>query len=533
MKKKKVLKYCILFLIICTLITGAVPLFSAEVSQKQDIAIFGLTSSVKNVPPRVLEYTYSSINHVFIKLKRFNVLGYGDYRLESGEIGDFIQRIRELQAQKAEEAGTYDEKFGTVVIRGEDFDRIVSSFLVVIPKLANYNVIVKREVVQEGFRRVVYKSYEAELVIDIAFVNVKEGKQEESIRISGSGADADRERAVTRAVDSAISSLSYNIRQVDMFKIKSGVVRVKGDTVFFELGANIGVRPGDEYQVMTKTEVASTGRYTELPTGLVRVKKVYPDITESKIVFQQERITEGDQLVEVAKNGIQLSFFTGVMKVDIPDMNYDIFLVGDIYEPPLSSYWYVSLDQPARNFAPLAGLTFEKSLGYRFKAVVDLTALLNFPLIGGIGEAGVGAMFHKRRITVDLAAQAGFLYMTTFRRSLVQNGLSPVLLVEGEKIDFNQDPVMNIYGVAGGLKGSSTLTYLIKPAFALRAGLGYRLYTPIKNWRIHIEETAGGSKNSVDIRGDSPNIIENEQSGGLKEVRISGYEINVAVVLRF
>ncbi len=527
-KKNMVILYCILFFVM-----SAATLFSAEVSQKQDIAIFGLTSSVKSVPPSVLEYTYSSINHVFIKLKRFNVLGYGDYSLQSEQIDDFIQRIKELQAQKAEEAGTYDEKFGTVVIKGEDFDRIVSSFLVVIPKLANYNVIVKREVVQEGFRQVVYRSYEADLVVDIAFVKVKEGKQEESIRISGFGADADRERAVTKAVDNAISSLSYNVRQVDMFKIKSGVVRVNGDSVFFELGANIGVHPGDEYQVMTKTEVASTGRYTQLPTGLVRVKKVYPDITESKIVFQGEKITEGDQLVEVAKYGIQLSFFTGMLKVDIPDMNYDVFLVGDAFVPPLSSYWYVSLDQPARNFAPLAGLTVEKILGYRFKAVLDLTALLNFPLIGGIGEFGVGTMFHKRRFTVDLAAQAGVLYMTTFRRSLDQNGLSPFLFVEGEEIDFNQDPVMNIYGVAAGLKGSTALTYLIKPNFALSAGLGYRLYTPIKNWRIHIEETAGGSKNSVDIRGDSPNIIENEESGGLKEVHISGYEINAAVILRF
>jgi len=530
MKKKNVALsvWCILFLFIST-----VSLYSAEVSQRQDIAIFGLTSSVSSVPPRVLEYTYSSINHVFVKLKRFNVLGYGDYRLESEKIGDFIERIKDIQAQKAEEAGTYDEKFGTVVIKGEDFDRIVSSFLVVIPKLANYNVIEKREVAQKGFNRVVYKSYEADLVIDIAFVNVKEGKQEESIRINGSGADADRERAVTKAVDNAISSLSYNVRQVDMFKIKSGVVQVKGDAVFFELGANIGVRPGDEYQVMTKTEVASTGRYTQLPTGLVRVKKVYPDITESRIVYQGEKITEGDQLVEVAKYGIQLSFFTGVMKVDIPDMNYEIFLVGDVPVPLLSSYWYVNLDQPARNFAPLAGLTVEKNLGYRFKGVVDLTALLNFPLLGGIGEFGVGTVFHKRRLTVDLTAQAGILYMTTFRRSLDRNGLSPFLIVEGETIDFNQDPVMNIYGVAVGLKGSSAVTYLIKPNFALSAGLGYRLYTPINDWRIHIEETSGGSKNSVDIRSDSPNIIENEDSGGLKEVRISGYELNVAVVLRF
>ena len=58
------------------------PLFSAEVSEKQDIAIFGLTHYDHDIPQGVLGYTDSSINHIFINLKRFSVIGYGDYRLE-------------------------------------------------------------------------------------------------------------------------------------------------------------------------------------------------------------------------------------------------------------------------------------------------------------------------------------------------------------------------------------------------------------------------------------------------------------------
>ena len=119
-------------------------LFPADVTEQQDIAIFGLTQYSYSIPDDVLVYADSSINHVFVNLKRFNVLGYGNYRMESKDIDDFIMRIRELRADKALEAGTYDEKFGTVVIKGEDFDRIVGSFLIVIPSLANFSVATEK-----------------------------------------------------------------------------------------------------------------------------------------------------------------------------------------------------------------------------------------------------------------------------------------------------------------------------------------------------------------------------------------------------
>jgi len=245
------------------------------------------------------------------------VLGYGQYRIGSDDIDGFIKRIREIRSEKAKEAGTYDEKFGTVVIKGEDFDKIANSFLVVIPSLSNYNVSRDRTEYTSGNTTYVVDSYTIDIVIDITFIDVREGTQEESLRVTGSGKNEDRGRAGREAVDQAISGLAYNIKQIEIFKIKSGVIRVRGDTVFFELGRNLGVKPGDEYEVMTKQEIGKTGRIVELPTGLVRVKKVYPEITEAKIVYQKGKITEGDQLVEVPRFGAQLSFYTGLMKVDI------------------------------------------------------------------------------------------------------------------------------------------------------------------------------------------------------------------------
>lgn len=504
------------------------PLLAAEVSEKQDIAIFGLTSYSHDIPEDILGFTDSSIGHVFVNLKRFNVLGYGEYRLDSGDIDRFIERIREIRSEKAKEAGVYDEKFGTVVIRGEDFDRIVNSFLVVIPSLSRYNVQVRYQMVKRGFFVYQKKSYEVTAVIDVSFVNVREGTREESIRITGSSTDASPNRAGTMAVESAVAMLSHRIRQIDAFKIKSGVIQRKGDTVFFELGSDIGVNPGDEYEVMTQQQIGKTGRTAFLPTGLVRVRKAYHDVSEARIVIEDARITEGDQLFEIAKLGIEGSLYVGLMKVSIPDMYYDIV----VQEDDGTDSFAMSLNQKAADYAVDAGLRVTKSLGYTFKGVLDATAIMNLPLLGLLGEIGVAGSIHSRRFSFELLAGGGVLYMTTFQKGLYKWSPFEPIIIEGTWIDPNNSPMMSIYGLAIGLKGGVGVSYLIDPNISIRAGFNYRLYTPIRNWNILIEETGGGMQ-SVTIDSESPNVVESPGSQGMKQVDISGYEINLSFNVRF
>jgi hypothetical protein len=515
------------------LVLGLAPasLRGAEVSEKQDLAIFGLTRASDDVPDDILLRADSSIRYAFVNLKRFNILGYGEYRIASEDIDDFVKRVREARAEKAKEAGTYDEKFGTVVIKGEDFDRIANSFLVVIPTVSGYTVSIDRQEHVSGWTTYVRRVYTVDMVIDITFVDVREGTQRELLRVTGSGSGEDADRAGIKAVENATSGLALQIRQMEAFRIRSGVVLVKGDLVSFEPGRALGVKPGDEYLVMTRQEVGETGRVVELPTGLVRVKRVYPELSEAKTVYQKERITEGDQLVEVAQLGAQVSFSAGMMKVDIPDMDYSFQLQDD---SPTGDYYYIALDQKKRELVPDVGLRLVKNLGYRLKGVLDATALLNFPLFGGLGELGIGTTFYKRRLDIDLVAAGGVLYMTTFNKDLERSSMSDqYLLIDGTRIDFDQDPAVNIYGVTVGVKGGVGFNYRLSQSSLLRLALNYRLYSPIKNWRIRIQETAGGSKESVTIRSDSDNILEDAQSEGMKAVNISGAEMSFAYSLRF
>jgi hypothetical protein len=487
--------------------------FSAEVSEKMDIAIFGLTYYSYDIPDNVLGYIDSSVKHEFVGLKRFNILGYGEYRMESQDIDEFVDRIREIKAEEAKDAGTYDEKFGTIVIKGEDFDRIVNSFLVVIPSLSNYSVGTERQ--EYVVNDVVFFTnlYVVDIVVDINFVNVREGTQKESLRISGTATDESIEQANRKAVENAISDLTYRINDV-----------------LFEQGLNLGLRPGDEYQVMTKQEVGSTGKIVELPTGLVKVKKVYPEITEARIVIQKEKITEGDQLVEVSRLGAQMSFQAGVMQAEIPDMKYKIALIGD--DKNTANYYYIDLDQAEIQYAPQAGVRVIMNYGYRLMGLLDLTALLNFPLFGVIGEFGVGTSLYMRRFSLELLASGGLMYMTTFREDLARNNTGfSYLRINGERIDYDDDPILNIAGFSVGVKGGLGINYRISPNASVRAGAGYRLYTPIRTWHFHIEETAG-DKDSTDITDDSDNNYD-ELEGGMKVVNISGFEITLSLSFRF
>jgi hypothetical protein len=502
---------------------------AAEISERQDIAVFGVTASGQGLPESSLAYIDSSITQVLVNLKRFNVLGYGEYRLGSGEIGEFIERIREIRTEKAKEAGEYDEKFGTLVIRGEDFDRIVNSFIVVVPNLVDYRRDRERSsVIRDGIAYL-QSMYTVEVTIDLTFVHVQEGEMKQSLRIQGTGSGDDPAWARRKAIDSAVSSLKSKVREIEEFKIKSGVVEVRGDTVFFQPGADMGISPGDEYRVMTLVEVARTGRVTRLPTGLVRVKESYPELSEARIVTQAEPITEGDQLVELSTAGVTVSFTGGVMQVDIPDMDYDIHVIEDGGGGDTGS---ASFGQKHHDAVAVAGVSVKKSLGYRFYGVFDAQAMLNLPLFGGVGELGVGAVFHKRRFTLNLAAQGGILYLTTFKSDLKETG-SGNLTIDGVTIDFWKEPVMNVYGIGAGLKGSAGLSVLLKPGFTLSTDISYRQYTPIRRWYVNIEETMGGDVDSVTFRSDSGNVVVDSTSKGFKPVDISGFAVTASLSLRF
>jgi len=229
---------------------------------------------------------------------------------------------------------------------------------------------------------------------------------------------------------------------------------------------------------------------------------------------------------------VNISVNTGIMKVNIPDMNYSLVLVDDSFiGTALGNYYYFELNQTSRNYIPEVSLSITKSLGYRFKVDFDGIGMLNFPIWGGIGELGIVTSFYKRRLGIDFGVYGGILYMSTFKERIYQEGILPSISIEGTEIDYDQDPYASIYGLGIGLKGNAGIEFVIGRNSSVRAAVSYRLYTSIKNWMIHIEETSGDVMESVTIGSDSDNIFP--LYGSMKMVNINGLDISIGYNLRF
>ncbi len=122
------------------------------------------------------------------------------------------------------------------------------------------------------------------------------------------------------------------------------------------------------------------------------------------------------------------------------------------------------------------------------------------------------------------------MYVTSFGKELGRGPGNPDHLdIAEERIDYDQDPTMTIYGFSFGAKMGASLNYRIGRGSSFRLGVNYRAYTPIEDWSITIEETSGSSKSSVDLTSDSENIA----GEGLKRVSISGFEFIGGITILF
>jgi hypothetical protein len=202
-------------------------------------------------------------------------------------------------------------------------------------------------------------------------------------------------------------------------------------------------------------------------------------------------------------------------------MNYDLILVGDA--SPVDQYYSMKFDQLERAWAPSIGVSIEKSLGYRFQGIADVSTIPGGTLWGFLGEFGVGMKFQRRRFDVQLKALGGFMYMTSFSRKLNQGGTDTSLIIDGVDINIGKDPTMNVYGFTFGANLGTSFNVRISPGGSIRLGLGYRAYRPIEDWKIDIKETSGNNKNEVTISSNSDNLYEGYGSEGLKRVSISGF----------
>ena len=249
----------------------------------------------------------TQIQEVFVSLGRFTVIGM-QQRLSQAGVTDFIEVLTEYQVN--------NQQLPEPVLLGRqpfteaDFRRITGDFTVVVPSVVWYDL-----------SRGDDGDYRAELETSFSFIDVANGQTFDQFSIRTSGVSEDPQRAVRSAVDELPLELSFRVRSMDRFKLRTGVVEVSGSEVLIEFGRNMGLVPGEEYAVIAD-RVLANGRIVSRETGLLVVREVHSDFSYANVLYSVPSVQPGDQLREVPRRGIDTDVYLDVMTTGLDSLTY-------------------------------------------------------------------------------------------------------------------------------------------------------------------------------------------------------------------
>ncbi|RKX75739.1 MAG: hypothetical protein DRP87_13840 [Spirochaetes bacterium] len=301
------LKHSFIFLLM--ILTIDYSLHSQEVTEKKEVAVFALSYYDWSIPSGALGMVDDEIKKVFVQLGRFDIIGM-PYRLSSEDINDFINRIRRTKEDNIEIPE--EVRLGEEVFTERDFNRLVGSFIVVIPVMSYYNLT-----------RTKGGDYIAEIQTSFTFVNVEELKTIAGFSLRTTGIDDTPRSAVRKAVDDIPVQLTYEIRKIPEFQLKTGIIEVMGRDVLIEFGRNMGVKKGDEF-VITKPRILGSGHLVNEERGLLVIKDVKEEISVAHLIYSAEKPNIGEQVKELPRLGFD-SFPYFHMVVDLSD---PVFFIG-------------------------------------------------------------------------------------------------------------------------------------------------------------------------------------------------------------
>jgi len=418
-------KRFIAMLMASLLCTMSVTAQQAEISKKQDVAVFALGYYGYNIPLEVLANVDAEIQGVFVNLGRFNVLGQTE-RFSSKDVQDFINLI---QTAKQNNTPLPDEvKFGDVQLTEGLLKKLYGAFVVVIPTIVDFKVEKPNN------------EYQARIKTSVAFLNVAEGTTIGMANIETTGTSRETQtKAVAEAINAIPVQLTYEVRKIPAFTLRTQVLQADAFEAKMQFGTDMGVVVGDEYVVVKRSTIG--GLVDEREDGLLVIKDVGPQVSTAAVRYAGPTLKEGAQLREVPRLGFDAEPY-------LYYMNYFGTVDG----------W----DLGTQNLTPTngvlaAGLKVAVSRGfYDVRPVVGIQ--LNFDpalWLPVIAYAGVEYKLYLRRVALTgTAALAG-----------ASNAIVRIL---EENLSESDDPWFTHYGI----KLNAGASYLISRDMRIFANVG-------------------------------------------------------------
>ncbi len=493
-----------------------------EVSQKKEVAVLPSYSSY-NIPDSAYTYFDDTLIAVLNNMKRFQVIGY-QYRLDNNTAEKFIEKVREAKKQAALQNPQYtDADLGVAVIPASEMQKIANSFFVFIPSISGYNVTEQKISVEEnknGKLVINFETeYKAEVTISIKIISAEGNLLDNYYRRNEAKSRSSSIDAYNQAVSGALSGFEFYLRNMEEFKIKSGILKVEGGTAYLQLGKNIGVKPGYEFFIQKETTVLD--RFKEnVNTGLLRVNAIGEQWSSAATIFGEPQV--GDQLVEAPMLGGRIAIFAGAAPMHVPDAT---IIVNYSYD---NSIFSKTNNYQRSAYAFNAGLHGEYELGYAGLFDINAGILFDNPFAFNI-DLGGSYEFYLGRFSITAGAYLSFLALIEPLGTLENN--EDTLTINGT--DFNDNIDISMNGINFGIKPNISINYQFDQNFKIRLTAGYAYYF-ISSYYLNLTSSSDSkTSTTVNLSDSSVNISMNGSRIDSLPFNFDGFFGGLEFVFRF
>lgn len=280
-----------------------------DVQESNSLVVFSLSHYEWQIPGGALSLVDEQIASVFAGLGRYEVTAL-PYRLDNEGIAQLISEIEKIRDAGAEDAGAEDTgteeartdktdtegtdiekngqpaaiRLGQEVIPYADFRLIAEASVAVVPVMSVYSLT---EV--DG-------KHTADLLVSFTMLDIASG---ESLGLTGISVQADGDSgraAVQTAADGVAPGLLARLDDIPEFRLRGGIIDVRGRRLLLGFGENMGVKPGDEYVLVSGGQEDS---------GLLIIQDVKSEISIATLLHSDQLPTPEDNLYQIRRVGLE------------------------------------------------------------------------------------------------------------------------------------------------------------------------------------------------------------------------------------
>ncbi|MFQ6604813.1 MAG: hypothetical protein ACE5D8_04575 [Fidelibacterota bacterium] len=155
---------------------------------------------------------------------------------------------------------------------------------------------------------------------EVSKLDIESGKSVASFKVVVLHTGGNRDKSLSAALSQAAREMSSELRK--LYLLNSEVLEVNGDEVTLLLGKNLGIRPGIQFDIVSRPQERQLrGRSITLPgrsVGRVLVETVSPDASQGRILRYWEPLQPGYRAVETLKPVVGL----GMTLTLAPDIRF-------------------------------------------------------------------------------------------------------------------------------------------------------------------------------------------------------------------